>query len=103
MKEGEIGAAWGTAFKENKTLIHLDLSYNQFEYKDAKVMEEDLKVNKTLIGFHFKGNKGTGDKCVSYLDSLGFMRFKDPLDFADDHFPFELHNPLTIPDGSPER
>ena len=31
MKEGEIGTAWGTAFKENKTLIHLDLSYNQFD------------------------------------------------------------------------
>ena len=62
MKECEIGTAWGTAFKENKTLIHLDLSYNQIDYKEAKIMEEDLRQNRTLIGLHFKGNKGPGDK-----------------------------------------
>ena len=51
-------------------------------------MEEDLKQNHTLIGFHFKGNKGPADKLISYLDSLGFIRFKDALDFPGDHFPF---------------
>jgi len=30
LREGEIGEAWGNAFRENKTLVHFDLSFNKF-------------------------------------------------------------------------
>ena len=29
MKDGDIGRAWGRALRENKTLAHLDLSFNK--------------------------------------------------------------------------
>jgi len=31
MKVGDIGRAWGLAFVNNKTLVHLDLSFNKFD------------------------------------------------------------------------
>lgn len=43
-------------FKENKSLIHLDLSHNNFRRDDCELMEEGLKDNHTLLGFHMLGN-----------------------------------------------
>ena len=31
MKVGDIGRAWGLAFINNKSLVHLDLSFNKFD------------------------------------------------------------------------
>jgi len=73
-KKGDIGKAWGTMFIENKGIVHLDLSFNRFGYEDTKQMELDLKMNHTIIGLHFKGNKANEDPIISRIDSLGFIR-----------------------------
>ena len=44
-------------FKENKTLIHVDLSHNNFKTYDCKVIEDGLKENHTIYGIHMVGNE----------------------------------------------
>ncbi|CAD8076826.1 unnamed protein product [Paramecium sonneborni] len=53
-------------FEENKDMIHLDLSANQFSLPDSQSISESLKENHTIYGFHFNGNFG-------YVDSKGFL------------------------------
>ncbi len=43
-------------FKENKTLIHMDLSHNGFKKTEIDVMSEGLKANHTILGLHMLGN-----------------------------------------------
>ena len=38
MKEGDIGRAWGLMFIENKTLVHLDLSFNKIDEKETNLI-----------------------------------------------------------------
>ena len=52
--------------KNNKTLIHLDLSYNCFSFAASKEIAEALENNKTIYGFHFLGNQ-------AYVDNRGFI------------------------------
>ncbi|CDW85718.1 UNKNOWN [Stylonychia lemnae] len=63
----QIGKAWGEALLVNKTLQHLDLSFNKFSYNDVQVFADYLRGNHTLYGIHFQGNEGR-------IDSLGFLR-----------------------------
>lgn len=58
MKQGDVGKAWGSAFSNNKTLIHLDLSQNRIDQYETQVMADDLTQNHTIIGFHYQGNSG---------------------------------------------
>ena len=44
-------------FRENKTLIHLDLSHNNLRKQDIIMMEEGLRDNHTLLGIHMVGNE----------------------------------------------
>ena len=44
-------------FKENKTLLHVDLSHNNFKKVDCEIIEEGLKENHTLFGIHMIGNE----------------------------------------------
>lgn len=39
--------------KINKTLVHLDLSFNKMSYSDTELIAEDVKENHTLYGLHF--------------------------------------------------
>lgn len=43
-------------FRENKSLIHLDISHNNFKRGDCDLIEEGLKDNHTLLGLHMVGN-----------------------------------------------
>ena len=63
-----IGIELQNMFRENKTLIHLDLSHNNLKKQDILIMEEGLRENHTLLGIHMVGNEIN-------TDSLGF--FKD--------------------------
>ena len=53
-------------FATNKTLVHLDMSYNYFNYEQSKSLSAGLELNKTIYGFHFVGNCG-------YVDDRGFL------------------------------
>lgn len=65
--EGEVGLAWGTCLSQNKTLVHLDLSFNKILKNDVDIISEKIKVNHTIYGLHMQGNEGR-------TDSLGFVR-----------------------------
>ena len=59
---------WEELFRqtENKSLLHLDLSHNQFGFEDTKTLSASLVYNHTIMGFHFRGNHGT-------VDSVGHL------------------------------
>ena len=59
---------------QNVDLIHVDLSFNQFNYKDTVIIADGLVKNQTIYGFHFAGNKG-------YVDAKGFLV---PIDTAEE-------------------
>jgi hypothetical protein len=64
--EHMIGRNWGKALKLNKTLIHIDLSSNDFSSEACKFIGKRLKKNHTLYGVHMHGN-------ACSVDSFGFF------------------------------
>ena len=57
---------WAAAFKLNKSLLHVDMSYNNIEADDVEIIAEGLKSNHSILGIHFTGNKG-------FVDMKGFL------------------------------
>ncbi|CAD8094832.1 unnamed protein product [Paramecium sonneborni] len=51
-------------------LIHLDISYNQFNEKQLQLINYSILKNSRLYGLHVEGNK-----CLAYVDPLGFIQF----------------------------
>ncbi len=51
-----IGQEMQNMFKENKVLIHVDLSHNNLKSADCELIEEGLKDNHTILGLHMIGN-----------------------------------------------
>ena len=45
MQDGDIGKAWGSAVRENKTLIHLDLSFNRIGLEDTESIQSAIREN----------------------------------------------------------
>jgi hypothetical protein len=67
-KQSETYAeAWSTAFAKNRSLLHLDLSYNLIKEDDCRIMAEGLMKNHHILGLHFQGNDGQ-------LDPNGFLK-----------------------------
>lgn len=61
-----IGKTWGRALKQNKSLIHLDLSNNYLSDQACRMIGKRLNKNHTLFGVHIAGN-------AAMVDSLGFL------------------------------
>ena len=61
MSAGDVGRAWGLCFLENKSLIHVDLSFNKINQVDTEAFAQDFQFNQTCVGFHFHGNIGKKD------------------------------------------
>jgi NLR family CARD domain-containing protein 3 len=53
------------AFKINKSIVHIDLSYIGLNHEDCDLLNEGLKKNRTILGIHMLGNSRG-------LDSKGF-------------------------------
>ena len=47
-------------------LIHLDISHNNINYEDCKLLSEKVKLNHTLLGIHLDGNE-------MKINALGFI------------------------------
>ena len=62
--------AWAKAFKVNRRLIHLDISFDAFDSKEIEVISTGLNENHTLLGIHAEGNDCT-------VTSLGFLEAFD--------------------------
>jgi len=54
-------------FETNRSLIHVDFSFNDFWEKDCKVIAGGLKRNHHILGAHFTGNEWD-------CDAQGFLR-----------------------------
>ncbi|CDW85738.1 UNKNOWN [Stylonychia lemnae] len=68
----QVGEILGRYLNNNKSLVHLDLSFNGLNEDDCLQLGEYLKENHTLLGLHMRGNQGM-------IDSLGFILKKpDP-------------------------
>lgn len=63
----ECAKALGELFKDNSnTLVHLNISNNNFNYLDCSHIAETVKQNQTILGIHVEGNQMT-------IDQLGFI------------------------------
>ena len=60
-------------------LLHLDISYNNLNYTDAKAISEHIKYNHTILGIHVDGND-------MYTDGFGFVYPVEKSDYKHDHF-----------------
>ena len=110
-KEVNIGKIWGKALRENKVLVHLDLSFNKICQEDTESIMEDIVNNNTLVGFHYLGNINsgprtyhslpTGQKCsdekVGRIDSMGFIRMED----NSKQLASDQHMLMSLPSGYP--
>jgi hypothetical protein len=65
-KTSRCATSWKKAFFENKTLIHVDISHNNFKKYEVFTIGEGLENNHSIMGIHMIGNEGTAD-------SLGFV------------------------------
>ena len=66
-----FAVALGDLFEKNQTaLIHLDISYNNLNYSDCKLIAEKSKLNHTILGFHIEGNSMD-------INCLGFITPKE--------------------------
>jgi len=69
---------WAKTFKVNVSLIHVDLSFNQFKVDDIRLLGEGLKLNHRILGIHLMGNEAS-------VDELGFVTPEKTLDQASLH------------------
>jgi len=51
---------------KNRTLLHLDISFNSFSAEDMMALSDGLRENHTLLGIHVEGNNAK-------IDTLGFI------------------------------
>jgi hypothetical protein len=54
----------------NKTLIHVDLSHNEFTQEACRLIGLGVKLNHSIYGLHMAGNG-----CM--MDSVGHVRIPD--------------------------
>ena len=59
----ELGEYFG---KNTLSLVHLDISHNNLNYEDCKLISEKSKVNHAILGIHVDGN------CME-INCLGFI------------------------------
>lgn len=74
-KEHSVATSMGKAFKNNTSLIHVDISNCNFDGKDIEIMNQGLISNHNILGIHMLGNMGR-------TDTLGFLHKSDEVDYA---------------------
>lgn len=52
---------------DKKRIVHLDLSFNNFNLEESKIIQNAISENHNLLGFHFRGNFG-------FMDSKGYLQ-----------------------------
>ena len=89
--------ALGELFEKNQTaLIHLDISYNNLNYSDCKLIAEKSKYNHTILGLHIEGN-------LMDINCLGFIipkekekKNNDKKYFAHSHINYEMNREYDL-------
>jgi len=57
---------WQAAFRENKSLIHVDISHNNMSKIDIEIIADGLIENHNIYGIHLAGN-------AAKIDNQGFV------------------------------
>ena len=52
----KMASSFKELFMKNSTLIHIDLSHNDFMEIELDIMNEGLKENHSILGLHMLGN-----------------------------------------------
>lgn len=65
-KKSSFASAWSQCFKNNDTLLHVDISNNNLSWPEMEIIGEGLRSNHTILGLHVKGN-------VAQVDARGFI------------------------------
>lgn len=68
--------AWRDAFRENKSLVHVDISHNNMPKIDIEIIADGLVTNHNIYGIHLSGNHG-------HVDNQGFVQPSYELTKAD--------------------
>ena len=63
---------WAKAFYKNKELIHLDISFADFDSTEIEIISKGLNENHSILGLHVDGND-----CD--IDAMGFLQAHDHL------------------------
>ena len=74
-KEKSVAIALSEAFKENKSLLHVDISNCNFWGEEIEIINKGLSDNHTILGIHLLGNMGT-------TDTLGYVHKSEEIDCA---------------------
>lgn len=83
----QSASALNRMFLENCTLIHMDLSHNNFSAKDWIEISKGLNQNKSVLGLHMTGNSKD-------TNALGFINKKPSIDPALAHIHTRIHESL---------
>ena len=59
--------AWSNCFKNNKALVHVDISHSDLTWPQMEIIGGGLSYNHTILGIHVIGNDAE-------IDSMGFVR-----------------------------
>ena len=76
------------------SLIHLDISHNNLNYSDCKLIAEKSKSNHTILGIHLDGNS-------MEINCLGFINAQEKLNrekkyYADSHIYYGMNKDYTL-------
>ena len=89
--------ALGELFEKNQTaLVHLDISYNNLNYSDCKLIAEKSKFNHSILGIHLEGN-------LMDINCLGFIipkekekKNQDKKYFSRSHINYDMNRDYDI-------
>ncbi|CAI2364059.1 unnamed protein product [Moneuplotes crassus] len=76
-------------FRENSSLMHMDLSHTGITAEDGKIIEKGLNENHTIFGIHLTGNE-------IRLTAEGFITKARENDAADSHIMVRVSDSLTM-------
>ena len=74
-KEHSVSNELSKAFRENYSLLHVDISNCNFDSNDIEIINEGLTNNHIILGIHMLGNMGR-------TDALGFLHKSEEIDYA---------------------
>ena len=80
--------------KTDLSLIHLDISYNNLNNVDCKLLSEKVKLNHEILGIHVEGNE-------MEIDALGFIspldkNYKNDKYFCESHIFYDINNKSSL-------
>ena len=78
----------------NLSLIHLDISHNNLNYSDCKLIAEKSKNNHIILGIHVDGN-AMEINCLGFINPQEKLK-RDTKYFASSHIFYEMNSDSSL-------